>query len=270
MYFNSTQHTAQPKPRVKLCGVAVDTYTFNEVIEIILDQVKSHQKPSYVVTPNVAHLVSLQHDRAFRQIYEQALLAVPDGVPLLWAAKLLKSPLGGRVNGTDLFEELAAIAAQQGLKVFLLGGRSGAADKAADILTERHPELNIVGTYSPPFGFENSFDERDRINTLIQDAAPDILFVGLGAPKQEKWIAEHYEALGVPVSIGIGVSFEFVAGMVQRAPRWMQKTGLEWLFRLISEPGRLWKRYLVGNIYFAYLVMKQFIWGDRAFSKLRN
>jgi N-acetylglucosaminyldiphosphoundecaprenol N-acetyl-beta-D-mannosaminyltransferase len=269
MYFNSTQHTAQPKPRVKLCGVAVDTYTFNEVIEIILGQVKSHQKPSYVVTPNVAHLVSLQHDRAFRQIYEQALLAVPDGVPLLWAAKLLKSPLGGRVNGTDLFEELAAIAAQQGLKVFLLGGRSGAADKAADILTARHPELNIVGTYSPPFGFENSFDERDRINTLIQDAAPDILFVGLGAPKQEKWIAEHYEALGVPVSIGIGVSFEFVAGMVQRAPRWMQKAGLEWLFRLISEPGRLWKRYLVGNIYFAYLVMKQFIWGDRAFSKLQ-
>ncbi len=270
MYFNSTQPTDQTKPRIRLCGIAVDTYTFNEVINIILEQVRSHQKPSYVVTPNVAHLVSLQHDRAFRQIYEQALLAVPDGVPLLWAAKLLKSPLGGRVNGTDLFEKLVAIAAQQGLTVFLLGGRSGAADQAADILTKRHPKLNIVGTYSPPFGFENNTDERDRINALVQDAAPDILFVGLGAPKQEKWIAQHYKELGVPVSIGIGVSFEFVAGMVQRAPLWMQKAGLEWLFRLISEPGRLWKRYLIGNVYFAYLVMKQFIWGDRAFRKLRN
>lgn len=266
MYFNST-HTATPKNRVKLCGVAVDTYTFNEVVDIILEQVQVRREPSYVVTPNVAHLVSLQHDRAFRQIYDRALLAVPDGVPLLWAAKLLKSPLGGRVNGTDLFETLAAIAAQRGLKVFLLGGRSGAADQAADILTARHPDLNIVGTYSPPFGFEHSVDERDRINTLIQDAAPDILFVGLGAPKQEKWIAQHYEELGVPVSIGIGVSFEFVAGMVKRAPRWMQKTGLEWFFRLISEPGRLWKRYLVGNVYFAYLVLKQFVWGDRAFQK---
>ncbi len=268
MYFNSTD-TATPKPRVKLCGVAVDTYTFNEVVDIILEQVQIRHEPSYVVTPNVAHLVSLQHDRAFRQIYDQALLAVPDGVPLLWAAKLLKSPLGGRVNGTDLFEALAEIAAQRGLKVFLLGGRSGAADRAADILTARHPDLNIVGTYSPPFGFESSADERDRINILIQDAAPDILFVGLGAPKQEKWIARHYEELGVPVSIGIGVSFEFVAGMVKRAPQWMQKTGLEWLFRLISEPGRLWKRYLVGNVYFAYLVMKQFVWGDRAFRKLK-
>jgi N-acetylglucosaminyldiphosphoundecaprenol N-acetyl-beta-D-mannosaminyltransferase len=274
MYFNSsltdnTHDNFYPKPRIKICGVAVDTYTFDEVMAIIVDQACNHKNiPSYVVTPNVAHLVSLQRDREFRKIYERALLAVPDGVPLLWAAKLLKSSLGGRVNGTDLFEKLAATAAQQGLKVFLLGGRSGAADKASDILTARHPGLDIVGTYSPPYGFENNYAEINRINTLIQDAQPDILFVGLGAPKQEKWIANHYQELGVPVSIGIGVSFEFVAGMVNRAPKWMQKAGLEWLFRLISEPGRLWKRYLLGNLYFVYLVLKQWIWGDRAFRNL--
>ena len=275
MSNNAASNVAKtyPKPRIKLCGIEVDTYTFDEVMRIILDQATpSHnttQKPSFVVTPNVAHLVTLQHDPEFRQIYTQALLAVPDGVPLLWAAKLLKSPLGGRVNGTDLFEQLTAMAADRGLKVFLLGGRSGAASRAEEILTQRHPNLNVVGTYSPPFGFESNLDEIHRINTLIHDSNPDILFVGLGAPKQEKWIAHHYESLGVPVSIGIGVSFEFVAGMVKRAPRWMQKTGLEWLFRLISEPGRLWKRYLVGNIYFMYLVLKQYLFGDRAFRNLK-
>lgn len=265
MYSHLSSIT-QPKPRVQICGVAVDTYTFDEVVTIILEKAQNHRsQPSYVVTPNAAHLVTLQHDREFRKIYDKAFLSVPDGVPLLWAAKLLKSPLGGRVNGTDLFEELAAMAAQKGLTVFLLGGRSGAADRAAEILMARHPGLNIGGTYSPPYGFEHNPDELHRINTLIQDAQPDILFVGLGAPKQEKWIARHYEALGVPVSIGIGVSFEFVAGMVHRAPRWMQKTGLEWFFRLVSEPGRLWKRYLIGNLYFVYLVLKQVVLGNRGF-----
>jgi N-acetylglucosaminyldiphosphoundecaprenol N-acetyl-beta-D-mannosaminyltransferase len=184
-------------------------------------------------------------------------LTVPDGVSLLWAAQVLGSPLKGRVNGTDIFESLCAISAENNFRVFLLGGRPGAADAAANLLQDRHPNLKIAGTYCPPYGFENFPQELDCISSTIKEATPDILFVGLGAPKQEKWIYENYQKLNIPISIGIGVSFELVSGMVTRAPQFMQKMGLEWLFRLLMEPRRLWKRYILGNTIFVWLVIKQ-------------
>jgi len=243
--------------RINICNIQVDRYSFEEVVELITNHVVTKKTPKYVVTPNVQHIVTLQSNARFREIYRQAFLAVPDGVPLLWAAKLFNTPLSGRVNGTDLFEHLCQISAQKGLKVFMLGGRPQAADKAAQVLKARHPNLNIVGTYCPPYGFESDTTELQQMNSAIVAAAPDILFVGLGAPKQEYWIYENYLKLGVPMSIGIGVSFELVAGVVERAPKLMQKTGLEWLFRLFAEPRRLWKRYLLGNAAFILLVLKQ-------------
>jgi len=243
--------------RVNICGVKIDNYSFNDVVKRITDHAITGILPSYVVTPNAQHVLSLQRDADFRHIYEEAFLAVPDGVSLLWSAKFLKTPLNGRVNGTDLFEELSAVAERKELKVFLLGGRPGAAEAAKRTLLSRHPNLQIVGTHCPPYGFESQPQELASINSKIKAAAPDILFVGLGAPKQEKWIYENYQELGVPVSLGIGVSFELVADMVQRAPLWMQKWGLEWLFRLIVEPKRLWKRYVMGNPQFMWLVIKQ-------------
>ncbi|MDY6900048.1 MAG: WecB/TagA/CpsF family glycosyltransferase [Cyanobacteriota bacterium] len=243
--------------RVNICGVKIDNYSFEDVVERITDHAMTGVLPSYVVTPNAQHVLSLQRDADFRNIYEKAFLAVPDGVSLLWSAKFLQTPLNGRVNGTDLFEELSAVAERKGLKVFLLGGRPGAAEAAKKTLQARHPNLQIVGTHCPPYGFESQPEELASINSRIKAAAPDILFVGLGAPKQEKWIYQNYEELGVPVSLGIGVSFELVADMVQRAPLWMQKWGLEWLFRLIVEPKRLWKRYVMGNPQFMWLVIKQ-------------
>lgn len=243
--------------RVNICGVKIDDYSFNDVVERIVDRAVTAVLPSYVVTPNAQHVLSLQRDADFRDIYEKAFLAVPDGVSLLWSAKFLKTPLKGRVNGTDLFEELSAVAEKKGLKIFLLGGRPGAAEAAKKTLLSRHPDLKIVGTHCPPYGFESQPEELASINSKIKAAAPDILFVGLGAPKQEKWIYDNYQELGVPVSLGIGVSFELVADMVQRAPLWMQKWGLEWLFRLIVEPKRLWKRYVMGNPQFMWLVLKQ-------------
>ena len=242
---------------VNICGVKIDNYTFDDVVERITDHAMKGVVPSYVVTPNAQHVLSLQRDADFRSIYEKAFLAVPDGVSLLWSAKFLKAPLNGRVNGTDLFEELSAVAERKGLKVFLLGGRPGAAEAAKKTLQARHPNLQIVGTHCPPYGFESQPEELASINSKIKAAAPDILFVGFGAPKQEKWIYQNYQELGVPVSLGIGVSFELVADMVQRAPLWMQKWGLEWLFRLIVEPKRLWKRYVMGNPQFMWLVIKQ-------------
>ncbi|HLO83779.1 MAG TPA: WecB/TagA/CpsF family glycosyltransferase [Nostocaceae cyanobacterium] len=246
--------------KVNICGVQIDAYSFDEVVERIVKHALARGVPEYVVTPNAMHILTLQKDVEFQEIYSKAFLVVPDGVSLLWAAKFLQTPLKGRVNGTDLFEKLCAIAAEKGLKVFLLGGRPGAAEKAQQTLQDRHPGLVIVGTYCPPYGFEKQPAELELINSQIQAAAPDLLFVGLGAPKQEKWIANHYLTLGVPVSIGIGVSFELVGDMVRRAPVWMQKAGLEWLFRLIVEPGRLWKRYILGNPTFIWLVLKQ-RWG---------
>jgi len=243
--------------RINICGVKIDKYSFDEVIQLIIKHALSQSKPEYVVTPNAMHVLTLQKDAYFQEIYRKAFLVVPDGVSLLWAAKFLQTPLKGRVNGTDLFEKLCAIAAEKGLKVFLLGGRPGSAEKAKETLVARHPALQIVGTYCPPYGFESQPTELNSINSTITAAAPHILFVGLGAPKQEKWIAANYLCLGVPISVGIGVSFELVSNMVTRSPVLMQKAGLEWLFRLLVEPGRLWKRYILGNPAFIWLVLKQ-------------
>ncbi|WGV27780.1 WecB/TagA/CpsF family glycosyltransferase [Halotia branconii] len=243
--------------KVNITGVQIDKYSFEEVVKIIVDYAIIGSSPKYVVTPNAQHILTLQEDIKFQEIYNNAFLVVPDGVSLLWAAQFLQKPLKGRVNGTDLFEKLCEVAASKGLKVFLLGGRPGASEKAAEVFQARYPNLKVVGTYCPSYGFESNAAELALINAKIIDAAPHILFVGLGAPKQEKWIHANYQQLNVPISVGIGVSFELVSGMVQRAPLWMQKHGLEWLFRLIVEPKRLWQRYIVGNPLFMWLVLKQ-------------
>ncbi len=243
--------------KVNICGVEIDKYTFDEVVEALTQQTLSGKAPKYVVTPKAQHILTLEKDAHFREIYRKAFLVVPDGVSLLWAAKFLQTPLKGWVNGTDLFERLCAIATEKGLKIFLLGGRPGAAQKARETLQARYPSLKIVGTHCPPYGFETNPAELALINANIKAAAPHILFVGLGAPKQEYWIYANYQELGVPISVGIGVSFELVADMVKRAPVWMQKRGLEWFFRLIVEPRRLWQRYIVGNPHFIWLVLMQ-------------
>lgn len=243
--------------QVNICGIKVDSYSLDQVVNDIVNHIEFSRSPEYVVTPNAHHIVLLQRNDKFREIYQQARWVVPDGVSLLWAAKFLNTPLAGRVNGTDLFEQLCAVSAARNLKVFLLGGRPGAAEKAAQVLTARHPGLKIVGTYCPPYGFHLDQKEQEKINFVIRQAAPDLLFVGLGAPKQEYWIYNNCQRVDVPVSLGIGVSFELVSGVVKRAPKWMQKSGLEWFFRLLMEPRRLWQRYLVTNIAFILLVLKQ-------------
>lgn len=243
--------------KIDVCGVDIDKCTLNEAVEAIAQYALSGTVPKYVVTPNAHHVVMLQEDAHFREIYQNAFLVVPDGVPLVWAANFLQTPLLERVNGTDLFERLCEVAPKIGLKIFLLGGRPGAADSAKQILSARYSGLRIVDTYCPPYGFETDIAELELINTRIKAAAPHIIFVGLGAPKQEYWIYANHQKIGVPISVGIGVSFELVSGMVQRAPVWMQKKGLEWFFRLLVEPSRLWKRYLLGNTLFLWLVLKQ-------------
>jgi N-acetylglucosaminyldiphosphoundecaprenol N-acetyl-beta-D-mannosaminyltransferase len=243
--------------RATIADVAIDGLDFDGAVEAIVERAATGP-PAYVVTPNAHHVVLLQRDELLREIYERAFLIVPDGVPLLWAARLLGQRLNGRVNGTDLFERLCERAAERGLRVFLLGGRPGAAAAAAAVLRERHPTLQICGTACPPMGFEHDPRENARVCDAIATVRPALLFVGLGAPKQEYWMYRNAERLGVPVSLGIGVSFEFVGGVIERAPRWMQRVGLEWLHRAGSEPARLWRRYVFGNARFCALVARQY------------
>jgi N-acetylglucosaminyldiphosphoundecaprenol N-acetyl-beta-D-mannosaminyltransferase len=243
--------------RINLCNVWVDRHSLDEAVDEIIQRSLSDYPPTYV-TPNNTHCtVSMQSDKRLRHIYNSAFLVVPDGVPLLWAAKFLETPLNGRVNGTDLMERLCAVAADDGLRIFFIGGRPGAAEEAAQILQFKHPGLDVVGILCPPYGFETDVTELEQINETIKSARPHILFVGLGVPKQEYWIYENYQKIGVPVSIAVGASFELISGMVARAPKWMQKTGLEWLYRLLMEPNRLWKRYLICNTLFVWLVLRQ-------------
>lgn len=241
---------------VDICGVGIHSFTISEVIESI-DHLVAFGRPSIVVTPNIDHIVRLQKDKGFVKIYKESAIVIPDGVPILWAAKFLGTPLKEKISGSDLFPKLCGAATRKGRTVFFLGGAEGAAMKSAEMLKTKYPGLRIAGTYCPSLGFENDGNENRKIIKIIQSAKPDILFVGLGSPKQEKWIYNYKDEYKVPVSIGVGAAFDFYSGLVKRAPMWMQKSGLEWFWRLMMEPKRLWKRYLIDDPVFFWLVLKQ-------------
>lgn len=242
---------------VNMFGINIDNLTLEEACKIIIEKAKNKNKYEYVVTPNVDHIIKLQKDKEFFEVYENAALVLPDGMPLIWASKILGQPLKERVTGSDVFPLVCEMAENEGLSVYFLGGLEGVADKAKVNLLKKHPNLKIVGVYSPPFGFENDMNENKKIISLINNAKPDILFVGVGAPKQEKWIYHNLSDLKVPISLGIGASFDFIAGTINRAPKWMQKNGIEWLWRFGQEPKRLFRRYFIEDIAFINIVIKE-------------
>jgi len=210
-----------------------------------------------VVTPNAQHVVLLESDAGLREAYACADLVVADGVSLLLASFVLGQQLRGRVAGVDLVEQLCGKAAELGLRVFLLGGHPGSAQLAAGKLRSRFPRLVVAGDCCPARGFEHDERQLQEVREAIRAVCPDIVFVALGAPKQELWMHHHGRLLGVPVLVGVGGSFEMLGGVLRRAPRLMQRLGCEWLYRLLLEPGRLWKRYLVGNCRFLAIVLRQ-------------
>lgn len=242
--------------RIRLLGVDIDSVTMADTLTHMEERIRE-RKPSYIVTPNVDVLMHLQRDADFRRIYKGASMVIADGVPLLWAANFLGTPLPAKVSGSDLFVEFCELAAKKGYKLYFMGAMPGVAAQAAEVLARRFPGLKVVGTYSPSFGFEKNEAECESIVQRIVEAAPDVLFIGLGSPKQEKWNDRFLQRHHVPVSIGVGISFDYVAGTVKRAPRWMQDLGFEWLWRLCSEPKRLWKRYLVNDPAFFWLILRQ-------------
>jgi N-acetylglucosaminyldiphosphoundecaprenol N-acetyl-beta-D-mannosaminyltransferase len=199
------------------------------------------------VTVNLDFLAIARRNTRFLDTLNRADLAVADGMPLVWASQLQGRPLPERVTGVDLVDASCQVAEETGHGVFLLGAGPGVAEAAARTLQERYPGLRIAGVYTPPFG-PLTPEEDARIVEMIRAAAPGILFVALGAPRQDQWIRAHRHLLGVPVAMGVGCVFDLLAGVVDRAPTWMQRTGLEWAFRLGQEPGRLWRRYIVNDI----------------------
>ncbi len=242
-------------PRLTIAGTGFDDVTMPETVECILAMVRKGTRPAMVCTGNLDHLVLLNKDADFRAIYDKANLVLADGWPVIYLSKKSAKENNGRVlservTGSDLFWELGRASEVTGLRLFFLGGLPGAADAAALKLAERFPGVVVCGTYCPPKETFDTPGEQVRIAEAIRTAAPDVLLVGLGAPKQEKWIMAHKDHLGVPVCIGVGGSFEMAAGVVKRAPVWLQKIGLEWLFRLSQDPSRLAARYLLKDLPF--------------------
>jgi N-acetylglucosaminyldiphosphoundecaprenol N-acetyl-beta-D-mannosaminyltransferase len=229
------------RPAIAILGVPFDNVTTAEAIGSIERMIQSNQ-PHYVVTANVDFLVQARSDIELRTILIEAHMVLCDGTPLLWASKLLGNPLPERVAGADLAPLLIRVAERKRYRLFLLGATPDSVDRAVANLRRDHPDLLIAGHYSPPFRPLLEMDH-DEIKRRILEARPDLLFVSFGCPKQEKWISMHYRQLGVPVAIGVGATIDFLAGQVRRAPLWMQRSGLEWIFRLAQEPRRLFRRY---------------------------
>jgi N-acetylglucosaminyldiphosphoundecaprenol N-acetyl-beta-D-mannosaminyltransferase len=242
--------------QVTLFGITIHNISMGEALAEIERLIKQNGK-SLVVTPNAQHINIISKDEELRKLYGEAALVLTDSVPLLWAAKILGRPMKERVAGSDIFPAFCKVASQKNYKIFLLGAEPGIAKKASSILQNQNPGLNIVGTYSPLLGFEQDHKENEKIINLVNRAQPDVLFVGLGSPKGEKWAWTHKGEINSSVIICVGAAFDFVAGKSKRAPLWMQKSGLEWFHRLSQEPRRLWKRYLIGNSYFIWLVFKE-------------
>ncbi len=237
--------TSGQRERVPILGMQIDRLDRPAVAQRIDSFVRdggAHQ----ILTVNLDFLAIGARDERFRRVINAADLVVPDGVPVLWAARYLGSSLGDRVTGPDLIEMAVSHSQLHGSSVFFLGAAPGVAATAAERLRELHGDFQLAGTYVPPFGpLDGAEDE--RIRRSISDARPDFLFVAFGCPKQDFWISEHAD-LGVPVAAGIGGSLDFLAGTTKRAPAWAQKSGLEWTYRLRQEPRRLAKRYLVDDV----------------------
>lgn len=236
----SASLTTAPEP-VWIWGVPFAPYTLDQAVAAVVELIRDGS-PSFFITAPTHYAMLTEECADLREINERAAFIVADGKPLVWASRMLGKPLPERVAGSDLIFHLCEESARQGFRVFLLGGGEGVAEQAAQRLVARYPGLQIVGTECPPFR-DPTPEEEDALLDRIKRAAPDLLFVAFGQPKGERWIIRHYQALGVPVSVQVGASLDFAAGRVKRAPRWMQKSGLEWVFRMLLEPRRLAGRY---------------------------
>jgi N-acetylglucosaminyldiphosphoundecaprenol N-acetyl-beta-D-mannosaminyltransferase len=249
--------------RVRLFGFDFDDLTQPALLARIGEAVAGGER-CWIATMNVNFLCVARREPSYRAVLERADVRIADGMPIVWVSRLRGGPLSGRVTGSDLLVPLAVRAAQAGWRLFLCGGAPGVADRAAAELTRRAPGLRVVGTASPTF--RSAADLTDpaanaELLAAIRAAAPDVLLVAFGAPKQERWIDHHLAsgALRVPAAIGVGGSFDFLVGQQSRAPAWMRRGGVEWIHRALTQPGRLGPRYARDALTFARICLEEFV-----------
>ena len=236
-----------PLNRMRFLNTYVDNVTEAEAIKHIEKCIKD-RKIGHVITPNVDQIVRIEKDPYFKEICDNAELLLVDGHPLMWIAKWYGTPIKEKICGSDLVPHLCEIAAQKGYRVFLLGAAEGVAVKAAKVLEEQYPGINIAGTYSPPYGFEKDEAEINKINSMLKESKADLLFVGMGVPKQDRFIYENMKTYQIPMSFSIGAAIDFIAGEQKRAPHWMTNHGIEWIYRLFRDPKRMFKRYILDDM----------------------
>lgn len=245
--------------RITAFGIQIDPLTMEEAVAACLDYAKKDDKRTpYVVTPNVDHIVILHENERFQQAYLGATMVLTDGNPVRLVLQMLDKSIPEVVPGSDLVPAIFDAAEQENpLTVFLLGAAAGVAERAKKNIHQRWSGVKVVGYYSPPLGFENSVDEENKIHALINNKPPDILIIGLGAPKQELWIHRNKDKIQVGIALCVGATIDFIADEVTRAPNWMRKIWLEWLYRILSDPRRLLRRYVRDAFIFPKLVWNE-------------
>jgi N-acetylglucosaminyldiphosphoundecaprenol N-acetyl-beta-D-mannosaminyltransferase len=247
--------------RTNILGVGVSAINMQMALDTIDGWIAMRSRGHYVCVTGVHGIMECQRDPSLRRIHNRASLVTPDGMPLVWINKLRGKGFVSRVYGPDLMlavceRGLAPGNDQPGYRHFLYGGKPGLADRLSQRLEQHLPGLQIVGTHTPPFRALTPEEDMHTVDA-INSAKPDVVWVGLSTPKQERWLAEHASSVHAFVLIGVGAAFDFLAGTKPQAPRWIQRSGFEWLFRLLSEPRRLWRRYLVNNPQFVLLSLAQ-------------
>lgn len=249
--------------RVQAFNIEFDALTMSDAVARCLELASRREQPvPFVVTPNVNHLVLLEKSSALRDAYANAALVVVDGKPVKKALQCFGHAIPETIPGSDLVPNIFSEASSgRTVSTFFLGAGPGVAVQAAANVMKQWPHVNVVGCYSPPFGFETDTEENRKITTMINEVNPDVLVVGLGAPKQEIWAASNCAQLKAGIVLCVGATIDFLAGEKSRAPAWMQKLSIEWLYRMISEPRRLAKRYAYDGMIFPALLYKE--WARR-------
>jgi N-acetylglucosaminyldiphosphoundecaprenol N-acetyl-beta-D-mannosaminyltransferase len=245
----------QEPPRVNILGVGISAINIDIALDLIETWI-AHRESLYICVTPVHSVMECQRDPELRRICNASGMTTPDGMPLVWLCRLNGHRHVDRVYGPDLMLALCERSVTGGYRHFFYGGAEGVSEQLAANLQLRFPGLVIAGTYFPPFR-PLTPEEDDQVVGMINETSPDVVWVGLGSPKQERWMAAHVGRVEAPTLIGVGAAFDFLTGRKRQAPRWMQRSGLEWLFRLLTEPRRLWRRYLVNNPLFVLLVLTQ-------------
>ncbi|MCK4426899.1 MAG: WecB/TagA/CpsF family glycosyltransferase [candidate division Zixibacteria bacterium] len=238
--------------KITLLGCPIDNLSFDDTLRKIEDSIQKRKLIRHCAI-NAAKIVKIQSDRKLRETVVSSDLISPDGQSIVWASRFLKKPLPERVTGIDLMQKLLELAARKGYKVFLLGAREEVICKLKEKLKRELPDLNLVGWRNGYF----SPAEEEGIVKEINQKKPDILFVGMSSPKKEYWMSKYQSALKVPFCMGVGGGFDVLVGKIKRAPPWIQRVGLEWFYRFLQEPTRMWKRYLVTNTLFLFYLLKE-------------